>query len=377
MTPLSVVAVAVAAALAASGAQAAEARRAAFGALADGTPVEAVVLTNAAGVSARIISLGAILQSLVTPDRNGQGDEITLGYDTAAEYLAKPNYFGASIGRYANRIKGGKFTLDGREHVLPANDGPNHLHGGPAGFDKQVWRITAVRSGPEASVTLAYSSPDGEAGYPGALEATVTYSLNERNELKIAYGATTDRPTVVNLTNHAFFNLAGERAAADILDQRLTLHAERYTPVDETLIPTGELRPVAGSPFDFRQPAAIGARIRDGGDAQMRLGRGYDHNFVIDGQAGELRPAARLEDAASGRRMDLLVTAPGLQVYSGNFLDGTTVGRGGRVYRQSDGLCLEPQVYPDSPNQPAFPTARLDPGQTYANVMVLRFSTMR
>ncbi len=377
MTRLSVVAVAVAAAVAASGAQAAEARREAFGALADGTPVEAVVLTNAAGVSARIISLGAILQSLVTPDRNGQGDEITLGYDTAAEYLAKPNYFGASIGRYANRIKGGKFTLDGREHVLPANDGPNHLHGGPAGFDKQVWRITAVRSGPEASVTLAYSSPDGEAGYPGALEATVTYSLNERNELKIAYGATTDRPTVVNLTNHAFFNLAGERAAADILDQRLTLHAERYTPVDETLIPTGELRPVAGSPFDFRQPAAIGARIRDGGDAQMRLGRGYDHNFVIDGQAGELRPAARLEDAASGRRMDLLVTAPGLQVYSGNFLDGTTVGRGGRVYRQSDGLCLEPQVYPDSPNQPAFPTARLDPGQTYANVMVLRFSTMR
>jgi aldose 1-epimerase len=377
MTRLSVVAVAVAAALTASAAQAAEARRETFGALADGTPVEAVVLTNAAGVSARIISLGAILQSLVTPDRNGQVDEITLGYDTAAEYLAKPNYFGASIGRYANRIKGGRFTLDGREHALPANDGANHLHGGPAGFDKQVWRITAVRSGPEASVTLAYRSPDGEAGYPGALEATVTYSLNERNELKIAYGATTDRPTVVNLTNHAFFNLAGERAATDILDQRLTLHATRYTPVDETLIPTGELRPVAGSPFDFRTPAAIGARIRDGGDAQMRLGRGYDHNFVIDGQAGELRPAARLEDAASGRRMDLLVTAPGLQVYSGNFLDGTTVGRGGRVYRQSDGLCLEPQVFPDSPNQPAFPTARLDPGQTYANVMVLRFSTMR
>lgn len=377
MTRLSVVAVAVAAALTASGAQAAEARREAFGALPDGTPVEAVVLTNGAGVSARIISLGAILQSLVTPDRNGQVDEITLGYDTAAEYLAKPNYFGASIGRYANRIKGGRFTLDGREHVLPANDGPNHLHGGPAGFDKQVWRITAVRSGPEASVTLAYRSPDGEAGYPGALEATVTYSLNERNELKIAYGATTDRPTVVNLTNHAFFNLAGERAATGILDQRLTLHAERYTPVDETLIPTGELRPVAGSPFDFRSPAAIGARIREGGDAQMRLGRGYDHNFVINGQAGELRPAARLEDAASGRRMDLLVTAPGLQVYSGNSLDGTTVGRGGRVYRQSDGLCLEPQVFPDSPNQPAFPSARLDPGQTYANVMVLRFSTMR
>jgi aldose 1-epimerase len=375
MTRLHVAALALTGALAASAAQAADVRRETFGALADGTPVEAVVLSNSNGVSARVISLGAILQSLVTPDRTGHGDEITLGYDTAAEYLAKPNYFGASIGRYANRIRGGTFTLDGQSHALPKNDGPNHLHGGPSGFDKQVWRITAVSGGPDASVTLTYRSKDGEAGYPGTLDATVTYSLNDRNELKIAYGATTDRPTVVNLTNHTFFNLAGERAATDILDQRLTLHAGRYTPVDPTLIPTGELRPVAGSPFDFRTPAAIGARIRDGRDLQMRLGRGYDHNFVVDGAPGALRPAARLEDPASGRRMDLLVTAPGLQVYSGNFLDGTTIGRGGRVYRQSDGLCLEPQVFPDSPNQPAFPTARLNPGQTYSNVMVLRFST--
>ena len=377
MTRLPVIALAFAAALAAPAAQAAEARREAFGALADGTPIEAVVLTNGHGVSARIISLGAILQSLVTPDRDGKAEEITLGYDTAAEYLAKPNYFGASIGRYANRIKGGKFALDGREHVLPANDGPNHLHGGPAGFDKRVWRISAVRGGPEASVTLTYRSPDGEAGYPGTLDATVTYSLNEQNELKIAYGATTDRPTVVNLTNHTFFNLAGERASTDVLDQKLTLHADRYTPVDATLIPTGELRPVAGGPFDFRTPTAIGARIRDGRDPQIRLGRGYDHNFVVDGPVGALRPAARLEDPVSGRRMDLLVTAPGVQFYSGNFLDGTTVGRGGRIYRQSDGLCLEPQVFPDSPNQPAIPPARLNPGETYANVMVLRFATVR
>jgi aldose 1-epimerase len=375
MIRLPAVALGLAAALLASAAQAAEARREPFGTLSDGVAVESVVLSNGKGVTARIITVGAALQSLVTPDRQGRGDEITLGYDTAAEYLAKPNYFGASVGRYANRIKAGRFALDGRTSALPTNDGPNHLHGGPAGFDKKVWRIAKVASGDEASVTLTYRSPDGEAGYPGTLDATVTYSLNERNELKIAYGATTDQPTVVNLTNHSFFNLAGERAATDILDQRLTLKAARYTPVDPTLIPTGELRPVAGGPFDFRTPTAIGARVRDGRDLQMRLGRGYDHNFVVDGAPGALRSAALLEDPISGRRMELLVTAPGLQVYSGNFLDGTTVGRGGRVYRQSDGLCLEPQVFPDSPNQPTFPSARLNPGETYANVMVLRFST--
>jgi aldose 1-epimerase len=376
MVGLRVSAVALIATLAAFDAQAAEARREAFGALADGTAVESVVLTNGQGVSARVITLGATLQSLVTPDRAGRGDEITLGYDTAAEYLAKPAFFGASVGRYANRIRGGRFSLDGRSYALPTNDGQNHLHGGPAGFDKRLWSIVSVSSGPEAQVTLRYRSADGEAGYPGTLEATVTYALNERNELRIAYGATTDKPTVVNLTNHALFNLAGARAATDVMDQRLTLHAARYTPVDATLIPTGELRPVAGGPFDFRKAMPIGARIREMSDDQIRIGRGYDHNFVIDGPAGTLRPAVRMEDPSSGRVMEISVTAPGVQVYSGNFLDGTTAGRGGRAYRQGDGLALEPQVFPDAPNQAGFPTARLDPGQTYANVFVLRFSTL-
>lgn len=358
-------------------AQAAEAKREAFGALADGTPIEAVVLSNSHGVTARIMTLGATLQSLVVPDREGKGDEITLGYDTAAEYLATPNYFGASIGRYENRIRGGKFSLDGKAYTLETNNGPNHLHGGTAGFDKRVWSIETVKKGPEAKVVLHYRSVDGEAGYPGTLDARVTYSLNDRNELKIVYSATTDKPTIVNMTNHALFNLAGERAATDILDQRLTLHASRYTPVDPTLIPTGELRPVAGTPFDFRQPVAVGARIRDVRDTQLIAGQGYDHNFVIDGDVGTLRPGARLEDAASGRAMDVLVTSPGIQFYSGNFLDGRTIGRGGRAYRQSDGLVLEPQIFPDSPNQSSFPSARLDPGKTYSNVMVFRFSTFK
>jgi len=377
MSKLPKATLALIASLAATQANAATAKREAFGALADGTKIEAVTLTNGNGVTARIMTLGAALQSLVVPDRNGKGDEITLGYDTAAEYLAKPNYFGASIGRYANRIRAGKFSIDGTAYTLPVNDGPNHLHGGPAGFDKQVWTIVSVSSGPEAQVTLRYLSKDGEAGYPGNLEATVTYSLNDRNELKLAYGAKTDKPTVVNLTNHSFFNLAGAAAATDILDHRLTLNASRFTPVDSTLIPTGELRSVAGTPFDFRKSTAVGARVRDGRDEQIRGGRGYDHNFVIDGQPGTLRPAARLEDPASGRVMELLVTGPGVQFYSGNFLDGTTVGRGGRIYRQGDGLCLEPQVFPDSPNHSEFPSARLDPGQTYSNVMVLRFSTSK
>lgn len=358
-------------------AQAAEVKREAFGSLADGSAVEAVLLSNGNGVTVRVITLGATLQSLIVPDRDGRGDEITLGYDSAAEYLAKPNYFGSSIGRYANRIRDGKFALDGKSYTLEANNGPNHLHGGSAGFDKRIWSIETVKNGPEAKVVLHYRSVDGEAGYPGTLDARVTYSLNERNELKIAYSATTDKPTIVNLTNHAFFNLAGERAATDILDQRLTLHASRFTPVDSTLIPTGELRPVAGTPFDFRQPTAVGARIRDARDAQLVAGQGYDHNFVVDGDAGTLRPAARVEDAASGRAMDVLVTAPGIQFYSGNFLDGSTIGRGGRAYRQSDGLCLEPQTFPDSPNQSGFPSARLDPGKTYSNVMVFHFSTFK
>ena len=355
-------------------AAAAEARREPFGQLEDGTAVESVVLTNSGGMSARVITLGATLQSLIVPGRDGQGDEVTLGFDTAAEYLAKPNYFGASVGRYANRIGRGRFTLDGREHVLETNNGANHLHGGTRGYDKRVWTIQSVESGANASVTLAYRSPDGEGGYPGNLAVTATYSLSDDNALTISYRATTDRPTIVNVTNHALFNLAGERGARDAMDHRLTLHASAYTPVDATLIPTGEIRPVAGTPFDFRQATAVGARIRDGRDEQIRIGRGYDHNFIVDGTAGTLRPVLRVEDPGSGRVMEMSATAPGLQFYSGNFLDGTFTARNGRIYRQGDGLAFEPQVYPDSPNRPDFPSARLDPGQTYVNTMVLRFS---
>ena len=355
-------------------AAAAEARRERFGQLDDGTVVESVILTNSQGMSARIITLGAALQSLVVPDREGNGDEVTLGYDTPAEYLAKPQYFGATVGRYANRIAHGRFTLDGREYALETNDGSNHLHGGTRGYDKRVWTIESVASGANARVTLAYRSLDGEGGYPGTLNVTATYSLSDDNSLTISYRATSDRPTIVNVTNHSFFNLAGERAARDAMDARLILHASTYTPVDATLIPTGEIRPVTGTPFDFRTQAAIGARIRDGNDEQIRIGRGYDHNFVVDGTAGTLRPVLRLEDPGSGRVMEMSANAPSVQFYSGNFLNGTVVGRNGRVYRQGDGLAFEPQVYPDSPNHPDFPTARLDPGQTYDNTMVLHFS---
>jgi aldose 1-epimerase len=353
----------------------AEAKRAAFGQLSDGRKVEAVDLTNASGVSARIITLGASIQALSAPDKQGKSADIVLGYKTAAEYLAKPQYFGVTVGRYANRIAKGKFTLDGKSYALATNDGPNHLHGGAKGFDKVLWQIDSVKSGSPASVVLSYTSPDGEEGYPGTLKVTATYSLSDKNELTIDYRATTDKATIVNVTNHAYFNLAGEAGTADILGHRLTLAADAYTPVDSTLIPTGERKSVAGTPFDFRKATLIGARVRDGRDEQIRYGRGYDHNFVVNGAAGTMRVAARVEDPASGRVMELLTTAPGVQFYSGNFLDGTSLGKGGRIYRQGDALCLEPQVFPDAPNQKNFPTARLDPGKTYSNSMILRFST--
>lgn len=353
----------------------AEAKRAAFGQLSDGRKVEAVDLTNASGVSARIITLGASIQALSAPDKQGKSADIVLGYKTAAEYLAKPQYFGVTVGRYANRIAKGKFTLDGKSYALATNDGPNHLHGGAKGFDKVLWQIDSVKSGSPASVVLSYTSPDGEEGYPGTLKVTATYSLSDKNELTIDYRATTDKATIVNITNHAYFNLAGEAGTADILGHRLTLAADAYTPVDSTLIPTGERKSVAGTPFDFRKATLIGARVRDGRDEQIRYGRGYDHNFVVNGAAGTMRVAARVEDPASGRVMELLTTAPGVQFYSGNFLDGTSTGKSGRIYRQGDALCLEPQVFPDAPNQKDFPSARLDPGKTYVNSMILRFST--
>ncbi|MCP5412744.1 MAG: galactose mutarotase [Alphaproteobacteria bacterium] len=354
-------------------AQAATATRAPFGQLADGTKVEAVTLTNGHGISARIMTLGATLQSLVVPDKAGNKADITLGYDNAQDYLSHPDYFGASVGRYANRIAKGKFTLDGKSYTLATNDGPNSLHGGLKGFDKRMWAIESVSSGPEASVTLAYTSADGEEGFPGELKVTATYSLNEDNTLRLQYKATTSKPTVLNLTNHSYFNLSGNDAR-DVMGNMVTLHAARFTPVDATLIPTGERRAVAGTPFDFRTPHRVGDRIRDGRDQQIRYGRGYDHNFIVDGAAGTLRPAAVVEDPVSGRVMQISVTAPGIQFYTGNFLDGTFFGKNSRAYRQGDAICLEPGVFPDSPNHPDFPTARLNPGQTYTNTIVYKFS---
>lgn len=358
----------------ASAAGAVEARRGEFGTLSDGAKVESVELANAKGVSLRILTLGATIQQLLVPDRSGRPSDIVLGYASAQQYLDQPQYFGATVGRYANRIAGGKFSLDGRSYQLETNDGPNHLHGGKRGFDKVLWKIETVSAGSPARAVLVYTSADGEGGYPGTLQVTATFTLNDRNELSIEYRATTDGATIVNITNHSYFNLAGEASMSDVMGHRLTLFASSYTPVDQTLIPTGERRPVAGTVFDFRQPHTIGERIRDGSDAQLHIGRGYDHNFIVDGQAGQLRSAARVEEPRSGRVMELLASAPGVQFYSGNFLDATSVGKSRRVYRQGDGFCLEPQVFPDSPNRSDFPAARLNPGDTYVNTMTLRFS---
>jgi len=325
----------------------------------------------------RVITLGAAIQALVVSDRDGVPGDIVLGFATAQEYAAQSSYFGVTVGRYANRIAGGRFTLDGESYQLETNDGANHLHGGRRGLDKVIWRIDSVSGGPSASVVLAYRSPDGDGGYPGTLDVRATYTLDDRGTLRIDYEASSDAPTIVNITNHSYFNLAGEASNSDVLGHRLTLYADRYTPVGPSLIPTGELREVTGTAFDFRNGVTIGGRIRDGGDVQIRYGRGYDHNFVVSGNAGELRPAAAVVDPVSGRVMEMLTTAPGVQFYSGNFLDGTSVGKSGRVYRQSDAFCLEPQVFPDAPNRPEFPSARLDPGETYRNTIVLRFATTK
>ena len=359
--------------LSAATAQAATATRAGFGALADGAKIEAVTLSNQAGMSARIMTLGATLQSLIVPDRNGRKEDVVLGHDKAQDYLTRPNYFGVSVGRYANRIAKGKFALDGKTYTLATNDGPNSLHGGLKGFDKRVWKIDSISNGPEAKVVLSYVSADGEEGFPGEMKVTATYSLNEQNELKLEYRATTSKPTVVNLTNHAYFNLSGNDAR-DVMGNLVTLHAERFTPVDATLIPTGERRAVAGTPFDFRKATAVGARIRDARDQQIRYGRGYDHNFIVDGAAGTLRPAARVEEPGSGRVLEMRVTAPGIQFYTGNFMDATYFGKNNRAYRQGDAFCLEPGTFPDAPNRADFPSARLNPGQTYVNTMVYKFS---
>lgn len=346
------------------------------GRLDDGTIIEAVTLTNARGISARILSYGATLQSLIAPDREGTLADIVLGYDDLASYVDRPNFFGVTIGRYANRIAGGRFVLDGETFQVPLNNGTNSLHGGHQGFDTKAWRITAVESGPVASASFAHHSPDGDLGYPGNVEATVTYSLDESGALSIAFDAATDKPTILNLTNHSIFNLAGEGAPDGIGGHRLTVPAGAITPVDAQLIPTGQLRPVEGTAFDFRHGRTIGEAIRDGRDEQMRFGQGYDHNFALDaGLTATPKLAARLEDPGSGRILELLSTEPGLQVYSGNVLDGTFIGKQGHVYRMGDGIALEPQKFPDAPNKPAFISARVDPGKPYHHLMVIRLST--
>jgi aldose 1-epimerase len=351
-----------------------EVTRAPFGQLPDGTPVESFTLRNTHGVEVRAISYGAIIVSLRVPDRAGRFDDVVLGHDDLAGYLARSAYFGAVVGRYGNRIAKGRFTLDGKTYTLATNNGPNHLHGGVKGFDKVVWKGEPASTAEGASVTFRYTSPDGEEGYPGTLAVRVTYTLSDRDELSFEYAATTDKPTPVNLTQHSYFNLAG--GGSDILGHELTIEADRFTPVDATLIPTGQLAPVSGTPFDFRRPTAIGARIGQD-DEQLRRGGGYDHNFVLNRAREGLVRVARLADPKTGRTMDIQTTEPGLQFYSGNFLDGTIVGKGGVAYKHRSGLCLETQHFPDSPNQPSFPSTILRPGRQYRSKTVLVFGVSR
>lgn len=360
-------------ALVAQSAEAAEARQESAGKLADGSEALAITLKAANGVSARVLSYGATLQSLMVPGRTGKPADVLLGYDDVQSYEARPNYFGVTVGRYANRIAGGRFTLDGKAYQLPLNDKTNSLHGGFKGFDKQNWKVASVKSGPVASVTLTHVSPDGDQGYPGTLTTRVTYSLDEKGNLAIAFEAETDKPTIVNMTNHALFNMAGEGSPMGAMGQRLTIPASTYTPVDARLIPTGELRKVAGTVFDFRKGQRIADGLRDGTDEQIRFGRGYDHNFALDkGLTSAPQLAARLVDPASGRMLEVLTTEPGVQFYTGNFLDGTLAGKGGHLYRMGDGIALEPQKFPNAPNQPSFLSARVDPGKPYRHVMIFR-----
>jgi aldose 1-epimerase len=344
-----------------------------FGTLPDGRTVERVVLRGAEGFEARIITFGAALQGLIAPDASGACDDVVLGYDDLAGYLAERRFFGATVGRYANRIANAHFVLDGEQVRLAANNAANALHGGLDGFDRKLWQITDLQDGAEPQVTLSYSSAHGEEGYPGRLDVQLTYRLTGPSELSLGFMATTDRPTVVNLTNHSFFHLDGVAADHGVLDHRLTVAADRFVAIDPAAIPLPEPpRSVAGTPFDFRRAMPIGARIR-GGDQQLQHGKGYDHTFCLDG-GGALRSAARLEAPRSGRILELLTDQPGLQVYSGNYLDGTIRGKRGRLYRQSDAVCLEPQIWPNAPNRPDFPSARLAPGNVYRHHTVYRFS---
>lgn len=343
-----------------------------FGTTPSGDTVYLYSMKNAHGVEALISNFGGTLLSLSVPDRKGKMTDIVLGYDSLAQYLQDRSYFGCLVGRYANRIGKARFTLDGSTYVLAVNNGSNHLHGGIRGFDKVVWTVDEKESTPGSSLVLRYRSPDGEEGYPGNLSVRASYTLTDKNELVIDYSATTDKPTVVNLTHHSYFNLGGA-GRGDILGHELMIDANKYTPVDSGLISTGEARSVEGTPMDFRSPTEIGKQIIEN-DIQLRLGGGYDHNWVLNGEMGTLRKVASAYEPSSGRLMEVLTTEPGLQFYSGNFLDGSSIGKGDIPYHHRFGFCLETQHFPDSPNKPEFPTTVLRPGETYSSKTVYRFS---
>lgn len=348
----------------------------AFGKTNDGTPVEQYVLRNSHGMQATVITYGATLQALKVADKNGKFEDVVLGFDEVQGYQSGTAYFGATIGRFGNRLAKGAFELDGKRFQVPLNDGSNSLHGGPLGFDKKVWKAEPAKGKDSVGVTLTYLSADGEMGFPGNLKTEVTYSLNDKNELRIEYKASTDKPTVLNLTNHSYFNLAGA-GNGDVLQQVATLHASHYTPVNGTLIPTGEMAPVAGTPMDFTQPTAIGKNIK-ADHPQLKFAEpkhgGFDFNWVLDAKGDQGKLAADVSDPQSGRRLQLYTTEPGVQFYTSNFLDGSVKGKAGKTYAHWSAFTLETQHYPDAPNQPNFPSTRLDPGKTYTQSTVLKFS---
>jgi len=346
-----------------------------FGKTSTGEDVDLYTLRNTRGAEATITNYGAIVVSLKVPDRNGKFDDVVLGFSDFNGYLKNDPYFGTIVGRYGNRIAKGRFTLNGVEYKLAVNNGENHLHGGIKGFDKVVWTGREMKSKAGPAVVLTYLSKDGEEGYPGNLNVRVVYTLTNNNELKIDYNATTDKDTVTNITHHSYFNLAGE-GNGDILNHLVTINANRFVPTDAGSIPTGELRRVAGTPLDFLKATAIGARI-DQDDEQLKFGRGYDHTWVINGRPGTMRLAATAYEATSGRVMQVWTTEPGMQFYTGNFLDGTLTGKSGKIYPRRSGFCFETQHYPDSPNQPSFPTTTLKKGAVYKSTTVYRFSARR
>jgi aldose 1-epimerase len=344
-----------------------------FGKLADGREVRQYSLENEAGIVVQIIDYGATVTSLIVPDRNGKMNDVVLGYDSLQGYVDGTAYFGAVVGRYGNRIGKGQFQLDGKQYQLTVNDGENHLHGGKVGFNKVLWNSTIRAERPDPAVQMQYLSSDGEEGYPGNVALKVTYTLTEKNELRVDYEGTTDRPTILNPTQHSYFNLSGSFQNT-VLDHLLMISADGITPVDKGLIPTGEIARVEGTPMDFRRPTAIGTHINDQNE-QLAFGRGYDHNWVLNGDSGRVRKVAELYEAQSGRMMEIITDQPGLQFYSGNFLDGTAKGKNGTVYQRRTGLCLETQAFPDSPNKSQFPSVTLRPGETYHQTTIYKFST--